>query len=143
LTLYFLPKLAIAKNNQETKKIFRSFYKTVLPIFIITLTVIYFSRFFIIKLLFTKEFLPVSILFFWQLLGDVLKVASLILGYQFFAKKMTVAFIISELFSLGFLYFVSDYLIKIFGIEGIVMAQAFDNFIYLLVLAIYFRKSLF
>lgn len=143
LTLYFLPKLAVAKNNQETKKIFRGFYKTVLPIFIITLTVIYFSRFFIIKLLFTKEFLPVSTLFFWQLLGDVLKVASLILGYQFFAKKMTTAFIISELFSFGVLYFVSDYLIKIFGIQGIVMAQAFDNFIYLLILGVYFRKSLF
>ncbi|MBF2708381.1 O-antigen translocase [Flavobacterium soyangense] len=143
LTLYFLPKLAVAKNNQETKKIFRGFYKTVLPIFIITLTVIYFSRFFIIKLLFTKEFLPVSTLFFWQLLGDVLKVASLILGYQFFAKKMTIAFIISELFSFGVLYFLSNYLIKIFGIEGIVMAQAFDNFIYFVALSIYFRKSLF
>ncbi|WP_395049876.1 O-antigen translocase [Flavobacterium sp.] len=143
LTLYFLPKLAVAKNNQETKKILHSFYKTVFPIFIITLTIIYFSRFFIIKLLFTKEFLPVSSLFFWQLLGDILKVASLILGYQFFAKKMTVAFIISELFSLGVLYFVSDYLIKIFGIEGIVMAQAFDNFIYLLILGVYFKKSLF
>ena len=62
---------------------------------------------------------------------------------QFFAKKMTIAFIISELFSLGVLYFVSGYLIKIFGIEGIVMAQAFDNFIYLLILGVYFRKSLF
>lgn len=143
LTLYFLPKLAVAKNNQETKKIFRGFYKTVFPIFIITLTIIYFSRFFIIKLLFTKEFLPVSSLFFWQLLGDILKVASLILGYQFFAKKMTIAFIISELFSLGVLYFASDYLIKIFGVQGVVMAQAFDSFIYLLVLVIYFRKSLF
>jgi O-antigen/teichoic acid export membrane protein len=143
LTLYFLPKLAVATDNQKTKKIFLSFYKTVFPIFIIALTVIYFSRFFIIKLLFTNEFLPVSTLFFWQLLGDVLKIASLILGYQFFAKKMTIAFILSELFSLGVLYFMSNYLIEIFGIQGIVMAYAFDNFIYLLILGVYFRKSLF
>lgn len=143
LTLYFLPKLAIAKDNQETKTVFWGFYKTILPFFIIALIVIYFTRTVIIKLLFTNEFLPVNTLFFWQLLGDVFKVASLILGYQFFAKKMTLAFILSELFSFGVLYFLSIYLINSFGLQGIVMAQAFDNFIYLLVLAIYFRKSLF
>lgn len=143
LTLYFLPKLAIAKDNQETKTVFRGFYKTILPFFIIALIVIYFSRTAVVKLLFTNEFFPVNTLFFWQLLGDVFKVASLILGYQFFAKKMTLAFILSELFSFGVLYFLSIYLIDSFGLQGIVMAQAFDNFIYLLVLAIYFRKSLF
>jgi len=143
LTLYFLPKLAVAKNNKQTKKVFWSFYKTIFPIFILALIVIYFSRIIIVKLLFTNEFLPVTSLFFWQLLGDVLKVASLILGYQFFAKKMTFAFILSEFLSFGILYFLSDYLIKSIGIQGIVMAQAFDNFIYLLILAIYFRKSLF
>ncbi|MFE3869105.1 O-antigen translocase [Flavobacterium sp. LS2P90] len=143
LSVYFLPKLAVAKNNLETKKVFWSFYKTILPVFIIGLTVIYFLRFFIVNLLFTNLFLPVTTLFFWQLTGDVLKVASLILGYQFFAKKLTIAFIISELFSLAVLYFSSLYFINEFGIQGIVMAQAFDNFIYLLVLCVYFRKSLF
>ena len=143
LSVYFLPKLAVAKNNLETKKVFWRFYKTILPFFIIGITVIYFLRFFIVNLLFTNAFLPVTTLFFWQLTGDVLKVASLILGYQFFAKKLTLAFIISELFSLAVLYFSSLYFINEFGIQGIVMAQAFDNFIYLLVLSVYFRKSLF
>ena len=142
LTVYFLPRLAVANDNQETKKVFWSFYKNILPIFIIGLTLIYFSRTLLIKLLFTSEFLPVTSLFFWQLFGDVLKVASLILGYQFYAKKMTTAFIISELLSLGVLYFASIYLIKVFGIQGVLLAQALDNGIYLLVLAIYFRKSL-
>lgn len=143
LTVYFLPKLAIAKNNLETKKVFWSFYKTIFPAFILGLFFIYFSRTLIVKLLFTDEFLPVTELFFWQLLGDVFKVASLILGYQFFAKKLTIVFIISELFSLYVLYFSCYYLTTIFGIQGVVMAQALDNFIYLLILAVYFRKSLF
>jgi O-antigen/teichoic acid export membrane protein len=143
MTVYFLPRLSVANNNQETKKVFWSFYKNILPLFIIGLILIYFSRTLLIKLLFTSEFLPVASLFFWQLFGDVLKVASLILGYQFYAKKMTAAFIISELLSLGVLYFASVYLITIFGIQGVVIAQAFDNCIYLLVLIIYFRRSLF
>lgn len=143
LSVYFLPKLAVAKNNQETKIVFWSFYKNILPLFIVALGVVYLSRFFIVKLLFTDEFLPVTTLFFWQILGDILKAASWVLGYNFFAKKKTSAFIITEIASLAVLYFSSIFLIKIFGIQGIVMAQAFDNFIYLLVLGIYFRKSLF
>lgn len=142
LTVYFLPKLSIAKNNQETKSVFLRFYKSILPVFILGLIVVYLSRFVIIELLFTKEFLPVSSLFLWQLIGDVFKVASLILGYQFFAKKLTTAFIIFEIFSLAILYFSSIIFMNYYGIEGVVMAQAFDNFVYLIVLSLYFRKSL-
>lgn len=143
LSVYFLPKLAAAKNNQETKIVFWSFYRNIFTLFIFALIVIYFSRFIIVKVLFTAEFLPVTTLFFWQLLGDILKAASWILGYQFFAKKMTAAFIITEIASLAILYFSSIFLVKTFGMQGIVMAQALDNFIYLLALVLYFRKSLF
>ncbi len=143
LTVYFLPKLAVAKDNQETKNVFFEFYKGILPVFILGVTVVYFLRFYIVKLLFTQEFLPVSGLFFWQLVGDVLKVCSLILGYQFFAKKLTLAFIITELLSLSIVYFSSVFLVSIYGLEGVVMAHAFTYFVYLIVLGIYFRKSLF
>jgi O-antigen/teichoic acid export membrane protein len=143
LSVYFLPKLASAKSNSETKRVFWSYYKSILPLFVIGLSLIYTLRFFIVELLFTKEFLPVTAMFFWQLVGDVLKVAFLILGYQFFAKKLTLAFIISEITSLAVLYFLSNYLIQLFGIQGVLIAQVLDNFIYLLVLVVYFRKSLF
>lgn len=143
LSVYFFPKLVMSQNENETKIIFWTFYKFILPIFIFGFVIIYFFRFFIIRLLFTIEFLPVTDLFFWQLLGDVFKVSSLILGFQFFAKKMTKAFIITEVGSLAILYFLSVLLIKIFGVEGVVIAQAIDNFIYLVVLGFYFRRSLF
>lgn len=143
LSVYFLPRLSKVQNNLEAKSIIWQFYKFILPVFILVLTILYFARFFVVKLLFTEEFLPVTDLFFWQLLGDVFKVCSLILGLQFFAKKMTSAFIIAELFSLSVLYFASLYFMKIFQIEGIVIAYAFQNFIYLVVLSLYFRKSLF
>jgi O-antigen/teichoic acid export membrane protein len=142
LTLYFLPKLTIAKNNQETKKMFWSYYKTIFPVFILGVLIIYFLRFFIVRLLFTQEFLPVTTLFFWQLLGDTLKIASWILGFQFIAKKLTVAFIVSEIFSLSVAYVSSMFFINEYGIEGVVMAHALTYFIYFIVLIVYFRKSL-
>lgn len=143
LSVYFLPKLVLAQNNFETKKVFWSYYKMILPAFIIGLGVIYFLRFFIVRILFTEEMMPVSNLFLWQLVGDIFKATSIILGYQFFAKKMTKAFIITEVFSLSLLYFSSIYFVELFQIEGIVMAHAFTYGIYLVMLSIYFRKSLF
>ncbi len=143
LTVYFLPKLAKASTNQETKSVFWQYYKFILPVFVLGLLLLYFARFFVVELLFTKEFLPVTNLFFWQFLGDIFKVCALILGYQFFAKKLTLAFIFAELFSLSVLYLASLYCMKIFQIEGIVLAYAFQNLCYLLLLGIYFRKSLF
>lgn len=141
--VYFYPKLAAATDKFETKKVFWSFYKNILPLFSLGLLVLYYSRTMLVNMLLTKEFLPVTNLFFWQLVGDVLKVASLILGFQFFAKKMTLPYIVSECASLGVLNFASIYLINFFGIQGVVMAQAFENGVYLLMLIIYFRKSLF
>ena len=142
LTVYYLPKLILAKTNLETKKVFYNYYKYIFTSFLIGAIVIYFSRFLIIDLLFTKAFAPVTNLFFWQLVGDIFKVASFILGFNFFAKKLTTAFIVAELSSLVFLYFTSIYCIEYFAVEGAVIAYAIENFVYFVALAIYFRKSL-
>ena len=66
----------------------------------------------------------------------------MILGFQFFAARMTKAFIITELLSLLILYVSSIMLINLMGSKGVVMAHALTYFIYLIVLLIYFRKKL-
>ncbi len=142
VSLYFLPKLSLAQTKEETKSLFFSYFKGILPVFVLALIIIYFSRDFIIEVLFTAEFKPMSKLFFWQLVGDTCKAASLILGMQFFAQKLTKAFIVSELFSLIVLYCSSFYFLSIYQIEGVVIAHAFTYFVYLVMLIIYFRKSL-
>lgn len=143
ISVYFLPKLVFATTNKATKNVFFSYFKGIMPLFIIGLLIVYFLRFYIVHILFTNEFLPVTALFFWQLIGDVLKAFSLILGYQFFAKKMTVVFITTEIVSLLIMYFSSVFLISTFGIEGVVMAHTFTYLVYLLILAVIYRKTLF
>lgn len=140
LSVYFLPKLVEAQNNTETRKVFRSYYKTILPLFGFGLVLVYVLKDFLVGLLFTNDFKPVSALFFWQLTGDFFKAASLILGMQFFAKKLTRDFIITELLSLAILYFTSIWALDTFGVEGVVIAHAITYFIYLSVLGVYFRK---
>jgi PST family polysaccharide transporter len=143
LTVYYLPKLSVAKTNAETRAIFLSYYKMILPLFALGFTVLYFIKGFVIRLLFTSEFLPMDNLFFYQLLGDFFKVGAMILGYQLIAKKHTTAFIVTEIMSFAILYVSSHIFIAQYGAEGAVMAHALTYFVYTAVLVIYFRKILF
>lgn len=142
LTVYFLPKLSVAKTNSDTKAVFWSYYKAILPVFTVGLLAVYFLKSFIITVLLSNDFLPMTILFKWQLLGDFFKIASIILGYEFFAKKMTKAFIVTETVSFCILYVLSYFLINIYGSTGAVMAYAYTYAIYFVMLVIYFRKKL-
>lgn len=143
LTLYFLPKLSQAKTEAETRSVFRSYYKGIVPVFALGLIVIYLLREFIIRTLLSEEFLPMDNLFFWQLLGDFLKVCSLILGYEMLAKKQTKAFIITEILSFAILYVSASHFASLYASEGAVMAHALTYLVYFLVLTVHFRNMLF
>lgn len=142
ITLYFLPKMAIAKDANETRILFFEYYKNIIPVFTVGLLLIYFLRNQLLVILLSRDFLPCSKLFFWQLTGDFFKAASLILGFQFFAKKLTKQFLFFELLSLIMLYFSTHYFMKWYQIEGVVMGYAFTYFVYFISLFVYFRKNL-
>ena len=143
VSVYFYPKLIKSKEIAQSKKVIWSFYKFILPVFIVGLIFVYFLRFLIIKLLFTNQFLPVSELFFWQLIGDIFKVAGMILGFQLLAKKRMLPFMCIEVMSIILLYFLSLFFIKAIGVEGVIIAHALENFLYFVILIIYFRKDFF
>lgn len=142
LSVYFLPKLAEANTNKATQQVFLTYYKAVLPLFILGLLALYVSRNFWVPLLFSNAFAPVTDLFLWQMVGDVFKAASLILGYQFFAKKMTLSFILCELASLSAFYMATLICLPRFQLQGVVMAQAFAYVGYFFLLVWVFRKQL-
>lgn len=143
LTVYYLPKLSKSESVAETKSLFWSYFKGIVPFFIIGLVVLYLLRGYLIPILFSPDFHPVSELFFWQFVGDAFKAMALILGYQFFAKKLTKAFIVTEIFSFAVLWLSGQYLVNVFGIEGIAMANTVTYGVYLITLSVYFRKQLF
>ena len=140
MAIYFYPKLA--DPNSNTKEIILNYLKTIIPIFAIGLALIYMLRKFIIQILFSAEFETMESLFLWQLVGDLLKAVSLIFGTILIATKQTKAFIITEIVSLFIMYFSTNWMLHAIGIDGIVIAHTFTYFMYLLVLVIYFRKTL-
>jgi PST family polysaccharide transporter len=94
----------------------------------------------IISILFTSEFQPVSELFFWQLIGDFFKVCSWILALHFLAKKQTLAYFITEIFSFLILLFSGYIAINQLEAKGAVLSHAITYFVYFIVLSIYFRN---
>jgi PST family polysaccharide transporter len=142
LSIYYLPKFSSIQDKTELKKEIIYGYKIIMPIVIIMAICIYIFRDFIIKLLFTKDFLPMKELFLYQLIGDVIKIASWLLGYIMLAKAMTKLFVISEvIFVLSFVC-LGVLFIKIFGLIGITIAFMINYLLYLLFLSFSLRGYL-
>jgi PST family polysaccharide transporter len=143
LTLYILPRLSEIDNVKEFRKEVFGFYKTIIPVFGLGLLAIYFLRPFIIIIFSTSEFQPVEDLFLWQLLGDFIKVLSIVIAYQFLAKNMFWHYIITEAFSVTLMYFTSIYFIDIYGVKGATIAHFVTYLAYYIVILLIFSSSLF
>lgn len=141
LSVYYLPKLSEIHNDKELKNEIFTTAKIVLPIVAFIALCIFFLKNTIIKLLFSIDFMAMSSLFKFQLIGDVIKIACWLLAYQMVAKRMTKLFVFSELFfSLTFVL-LSIYFIRFFGIEGVSIAFCLNSIAYLFYLIIIFKKK--
>ncbi|MEM9678790.1 MAG: O-antigen translocase [Bacteroidota bacterium] len=143
MTLYILPRFSEIDNRKEFRSEVFNFYKKIMPVFGAVLLLIYFLRPHIVRLVFNEDFSPVEGLFGWQLIGDFIRVLSMVIAYQFLAKKMFGHFIIIEIFLFVIIYFSSVYLIDIFGIEGAVMAHCLSYFMHFGIILLIFGSSLF
>lgn len=143
LSLYILPRFSEIDSIKEFRTEVFNFYKTIIPIFAFGLLLIYLLRSFIVNLILTEDFKPVEDLFFWQLLGDFIKVLSIVIAYQFLAKKMFWHYIIIEAFSVIALYFTSVYFIDIYGVKGAVIAHFVTYVLHYGIILLIFKSSLF
>ena len=84
-TLYVIPKFARIHNGREFKSEVLHIYKTLIPLFGIGMIIIYLFRNIIINVIY-PGFDSMELLFKWQLLGDFIKLVSLVIAHQFLAK---------------------------------------------------------
>lgn len=138
--VYYLPRLSELHDPAELRHEILKSYKVIIPILLAGFTLIYFLRFFIIRLLFTPEFLPMSKLFIWQMAGDLFKISSWLLAYLMVAKAMTKLFVSTEILfallylGLGFVF------VHYNGIVGLTQAYLVNYIVYTIILIIAFRK---
>ena len=139
--LYILPKYSSIRTSFEFRKEAINIFKLLIPVFAFGLLLIFIFRDLVILILYTDDFLKMSELFKWQLLGDLIKLSALILSYQFLAKRQIGYFIFTEILSVLLFYGFSKYFIQFYGTEGIVLAHCVRYIIYFLVVLYILRHN--
>ena len=122
LATYLLPTLSQLKNKSAIQQEIISAVKIVLPITLVISFAMYLLRDFIIMILYTKEFTAMRDLFFWQLVGNSIKVFGWLFGYVLVARGMVKYSVSTEIvFALSWCL-LSSYLIDIYGLMGAIYA---------------------
>lgn len=142
LSVYYLPKLSELQKNSEIKREIIEGYKIILPTAAAGGLTIYLLRDFIIRALFSADFMAMETLFAWQMVGDTLKIGSWILAYLMLGRAMVKLFIISEVVFAGTFYGLTVILIEKMGLEGVAVAHAVNYLIYWVAMFIFIRRSL-
>ncbi|MEN8282231.1 O-antigen translocase [Acinetobacter gerneri] len=142
LGVYYLPRLSELFNLNEIKSEVYLGYKFIFPFAVIGGCIVYTLRDWIIVLLFSKSFLPMRDLFFWQLMGDSLKIGSWILAYLMLSKAMTKLFISTEIIFALTSLLLTYLCTKAFGFEGVSIAHCINYGIYWIVMSLFVFKYL-
>ena len=132
LSVYYLPRLAELKTGRDIKREILLGYKIILPAAVVCASLVYLIRHFIIQVLFSDAFRYVEVLFFWQLIGDTLKIASWLLAFVMVAKAKVKLYIVTELVFSALFYGLIYNLTPFFGLEAAAISHAIVYFIYLL-----------
>ncbi len=140
LSVYYLPRLSEIQDNGELKKEVFNGYKIIMPIVIVVSILIFLLKEYIVLIAFSDKFMPMMELFAWQLIGDVIKIASWLLAYLMLVKAMTKVFIYTEVGFSALFVLLSIYFIDSFGLIGITYAFSLNYFLYLIMMIFIFRK---
>ena len=144
LALYILPRFAKITSLDFLRKEALSIYKTLIPVLTVAFILIFIFKQYIVTFIFSDEFAPVEDLFGWQHLGDFVKILSIVIAYQFLAKKMFWHFIITEAFLAITLYLSSIYFIDYFhGIKGAVVGYFVSHVLYFGIVVMVFYSPFF
>lgn len=142
LGVYYLPRLSELKMIDEIKKEVYLGYKFLFPLAVAGGVVIFVLRDWIIKVLFSPSFAPMQSLFFWQMMGDALKIGSWILAYLMLSKAMTKLYISTEIIFTLSIIALTYVCTQLFGFEGVSIAHLINYGMYWVVISFFIFKSL-
>ena len=142
-SIYILPKYTKIHFSNVLKKEIKNIYKTLLPLVIIGMLMVYFCREILIITIYNYDFLGMAILFKWQLLADLVRFCANILSFKFLAKNQVKYFVSTQLIGLITYYVFGQLLIKYLFVEGLVIALLLSNLLYFVIVLFIMRYDLF
>ena len=140
ISMYYMPKLASLKTDSEFKLELKSYFNTLVPLFIVMILAIFLLKSFIVKLAFTEEFNKINSILIWQLLGDFFRIMTLAFGFQILVKSMVKRYFIIEIVFNSCFLILAYLWIPIRSSEGVVQAYLVTNILSFLIILFMFRK---
>ena len=142
LSTYYLPRLSEITSKVELRTEIKNGYLIIIPIVVILSISIFLLREFIVWLLFTDDFKPMIELFKWQLIGDVVKVASWLSGFLLIARGAVKLTIFSEIFFSTTFFFLSVYFLNHYGLVGMSYAYTVNYVGHFLFMFYFTRRNI-
>lgn len=142
LSVYYLPRLAEIRTSWELKAEIFKVSRLIVPMTALGAGVVFLLRDFIILTLFTPDFLPMRELFLWQLMGDVMKIASWICGFIITARGLVKYYMLSEIFSHLVLVLFTWGFVAYFGLQGAPMAYLATYSLHFMLMAVLARREI-
>ncbi|SEB69608.1 polysaccharide transporter, PST family [Tenacibaculum sp. MAR_2009_124] len=138
---YLLPAFSILKEKKLRLELL-NIYKIVIPLAIVSSSLIFLFKDYIITILFSRDFESVAGFFRFQLIGDTFKIITYVTGFLLIAKGKVKYYIINEIIQFSVYVGFSLLLISKKGIEGATMAYMVTAIICCVYQLLVFRKIL-
>lgn len=130
---YYLPEIGKNKSKNALNNLYKKAFKYLIPILVIFITSVYFTRNFLIELLFSSEFKHAEKYIFWQTLSDSIKVLSTIFGYIIIFKEKVLMYVFFEILIFLLMVILTNILIPEYGALGANFSSLITNSIVLIV----------
>jgi PST family polysaccharide transporter len=131
-SMYYYPQLTKIHSNKAYFVEVKKFFKQIFPLFTIGMIILYLLRHWAVLLFYSDAYEPMEELFVWQLLGDYVRVISLILAFLMLAKTKVIHYIYTEIGFWVLYYILTLFFMSKYQLEGISIAYFVSYLVYLL-----------
>lgn len=133
IATYYLPKISGEKCKKKLSIELKNGLKFAIPVCATFLLIIYTMKDLVINILFTEDYMLMSPILGWQLLGDFVKILSWFFSYFMIAKKLTKYYLISELVQYVGLGLLTFLFVNTYSFQGVSIAYFVNSMFYLLI----------
>ncbi len=140
LTVIILPRVSASMSRSEFFKMFNPLLFRIAGISLAMIMALYFGRSILVQVLFSRAYMGAVDYMPLQLVGDFFRASGFALALVLIARAETTKFIAVEIGSELLLAAGTIVGIRLFGFNGPMLAYAFENFMYLVVLYVVVRR---
>lgn len=140
LSVMLLPKIAVVRSKEDFNRTFYPMFGMVMLSTLVLVLVLFFGRNLIVPLLFSKAYIGAADYMHFQLLGDFFRTAGFTMALVLFAHQETKKFLTVEIICDVLLAVATVVCVKIFEFNGPMIAFAFENALYFVMMFLMVRR---